>query len=88
MFGVWLTWSLALAAGGGKPATTLVNVADTRAMGVGFSRWVAGIYNSSYWLYAALVVAIMVAMGLGLGMLSDRIIARLGINLGKLDHHE
>jgi hypothetical protein len=77
----------ALAAGGGKPATKLVNVADTRAMS-GLSRWIADIYNGSLWIYALLVVGSMVFMGLVLGMLSDRVIARLGINLGKLDHHE
>jgi hypothetical protein len=76
-----------LAAGGGKPATKLVNVADTRAM-TGLSRWIADIYNGSLWLYSLLVVASMVFMGLVLGMLSDRVISRMGINLGKLDHHE
>jgi hypothetical protein len=82
----WLTWTPALAAGG-KPATKLVNVADTRSL-TGFSRWVADIYNTNLWLYSALVVAVMVGMGLVLGLLSDRVIAGLGINLGKLDHHE
>ena len=82
------TCSAALAAGGGKPVTKLVNVADTRAMSPGFSRWVADIYNGSFVLYAILVVASMVMMGLILGFLSDRVIARLGINLGRLDHRE
>jgi hypothetical protein len=78
----------AMAAGGGKPATKLVNVADTRAMGPGFSRWVADLYNDSYWLFALAVVVIMALQGLILGWVFDRLVGMLGINLGKLDHHE
>ncbi len=86
LLAVWLACAPVLAAGG-KPATKLINVADTRDL-TGFTRWVADIYNSNLWLYSGLVVATMVAMGLLLGLFSDRIISRLGINLGKLDHHE
>ena len=74
-------------AAGGKPATKLVNVADTRALS-GFSKWLAGIYNSSYWLFAAVVVATMALMGIVLGLFSDRLVSLLGIDLGKLKHHE
>lgn len=78
----------ALAAGGGKPATQLVNVADTRDLEPGLSRWFADIYNESFLLFGILVVAIMAGLGLILGLLADRAFGLLGIHLGKLDHHE
>ncbi len=71
-----------------KPATRLVNVADTRAMAPGLTRWVADVYNTSHWLFGLLVVVLMVAMGLTLGYLCDRLVAALGINLGRIEHHE
>jgi hypothetical protein len=86
--GLLLMTSAAMAAGGGKPATKLVNVADTRMVEPGFSKWVADIYNNNYWLYGLLVVGIMAGMGLVLGLSFDRLIGFLGIDLGKLDHHE
>lgn len=73
---------------GGKPATKLVNVADTRAMAPGFSRWTADVYNDSLVLYGLVVVGIMAGMGAVLGFGFDRVVGLLGINLGKLDHHE
>jgi len=79
---------LAYAAGGGKPATKLYNVADTRNMEPGLSKWIADIYNDNLWTFGLLVVAIMAIMGLALGYLMDRSLVLLGINLGKLDHHE
>ncbi len=78
----------ALAAGGGKAATQLVQVADTRDMTAGFAKWTADLYNTNLWLYSAVTVAIMVAMGLLLGWGCDKLIGLLGINLGKLSHHE
>lgn len=86
-----LTWAVALpalAAGGGKGASKLVNVADTRALESGISRWIAGVYNESFWLFGLLVVAVMVGMGLILGMLTDKAMGLFGINLGKMSHHE
>ena len=70
------------------PATNLVNVADTRAMSPGWSKWVADVYNSDPWLYALLVVGVMVAMGYILGSGFDRLVRALGIDLGRLEHHE
>lgn len=89
--GALLTWALAapaFAAGGGKSATKLVNVADTRAIEPGLSRWIAGVYNESLWWFGLLVVVVMVGMGLVLGMATDKAVAMLGINLGKISHHE
>ncbi len=100
--GGWMRWrrrlvsvalAWAFAAGGvlaapAKPATKLVNVADTRDMAPGLGRWIAGVYNENLWWYGALVVVTMVTMGLVLGLISDRLVGLLGINLGKLEHRE
>jgi hypothetical protein len=75
-------------AAGGKPATKLINVADTRAMGPGIARWIAEVYNDNLWLYGLLVVVTMALMGSILGFGFDRLVSMLGINLGKLEHHE
>jgi hypothetical protein len=71
-----------------KPATTLVNVADTRAMAPGLGRWIADLYNLNLWWFGALVVVTMVSMGLVLGLITDRLVGLLGINLGRIRHHE
>lgn len=71
-----------------KPAKQLVNIADTRALPPGLSRWIADVYNTSHWEFGLLVVVIMAAMGLILGYGFDRIVATLGIDLGRLEHHE
>jgi len=76
------------AAGGGKKATKLVQVVDTRAMEPGFTKWTADVYNDSLWLYGLLVVTVMVMMGAALGLVFDRLAGTLGIDLGKLSHHE
>jgi len=86
--GILLLMSSAALAAGEKPATKLINVADTRSLAGGLTKWVADIYNSNYWLYGAIVVLIMAGMGLVLGFGFDRLISLLGIDLGKLDHHE
>ena len=75
-------------AAGGKPATMLVNVADTRQLDAGISKTIADVYNSNLWLYGLMVVMVMAGMGLVLGYAFDRAIGILGIDLGKLDHHE
>ncbi len=76
------------AAGGGKPATKLVTVADTRSMAPGLAKWIADVYNSNLWLYGTLVVVLMASLGFVLGMAFDKVMAMLGIHLGKLEHHE
>ncbi len=75
-------------AASGPPATKLVNVADTRAMSPGWSKWVADVYNSNLWLYALLVVGVMATMGYILGSGFDRLVRALDIDLGRLEHHE
>jgi hypothetical protein len=87
-FSLLLLCADAFAAGGGKPATKLVNVADTRGMTPGLSLWIADVYNSNMWLFGLTVVVIMAGMGAVLGFGFDKLIGLLGIKLGKLDHHE
>ena len=84
---VFLVASEALA-GGGKPATRLVSVADTRHMAPGLNLWVANLYNTNLWMFSLAVVLIMAAMGGILGFAFDRGMGLLGINLGKLEHRE
>jgi hypothetical protein len=75
-------------AAGAPPAEKLVNIADTRGLGPGLSKWIADIYNTSYWTFGFTVVVTMAIMGLVLGLLCDRLVGMLGLNLGKIQHHE
>ena len=85
---VWLIAPLEALAAGGKPATQLVVVADTRDMAPGFSKLIADLYNSNLLLFGLTVVVVMAGMGAILGFAFDRAMALLGIDLGKLEHHE
>jgi hypothetical protein len=76
------------AAGDGKPATKLVNVADTRDAGPGLAKWVGDAYNGNRYVYGLIVVVVMAVQGAALGFAFDKLIGLLGIRLGKLDHHE
>jgi hypothetical protein len=76
------------AAAPAKPARQLVNIADTRALPPGLSRWIADVYNASHWEYGLLVVVVMAVMGVVLGAGFDRAVSMLGIDLGRLEHHE
>jgi hypothetical protein len=84
----WLLLAGDVLAAGGKPAKKLVNVADTRDLGSGVVRWIADVYNTNLWLYGLLVVVVMAAMGVILGFGVDRLMGVLGIDLGKMEHHE
>ncbi len=75
-------------AGSGSSESTLVNVADTRRLPPGLSRWIADVYNESLWLYGLTVVVVMAAMGLILGLLTDRFMTLLGVDLGRTARHE
>jgi hypothetical protein len=82
-------WSIpSIAEAGAKPATKIYNVADTRGLEPGLTKWIGDIYNGNPWIYALLVVGIMSGMGLILGYAMDRLLKLLGINLGRLQHHE
>ncbi len=83
-----LAWSTSAWAAGGPPATKLLNVADTRSLEAGPVLWFAEVYNESFVLYGLLVVAVMVTMGVVLGFGFDKAMGLLGLDLGKLSHHE
>jgi hypothetical protein len=76
------------AAGGGKPATKVYNVADTRGLQPGITKWIGDVYNGNPWIFGLIVVGVMAGMGLVLGFGMDRLLRMLGLNLGKLQHHE
>ena len=84
---LWLPTLEAFAAPA-KPAKKLVNVADTRGLEPGVTKWIADIYNTSLWQFGVLVVVLMAGMGLILGFGCDKLMGTLGINLGKMQHHE
>jgi len=49
---------------------------------------VADIYNSDLWLYGLTVILVMAGMGFIIGFGMDKLVSHLGIDLGKLEHHE
>ncbi|HPA82536.1 MAG TPA: hypothetical protein PLS95_17075, partial [Thermoanaerobaculales bacterium] len=65
-----------------------VNHADTSALAPGLARSIADLYNHSLWLYGLTVVVVMAGMGLVLGLLTDRVMAMLGVDLGRAARHE
>jgi hypothetical protein len=85
---LWLGAAQALAAGGGKPESSLANHADTSGLAPGLARSIAELYNESLWLYGLTVVVVMAAMGLILGLLTDRFMTLLGVDLGRTARHE
>jgi len=88
LLGAYLLAPIAVMAGGGKPATRLVNVADTRALEPGISKFIADVYNTNLILFGLLVLVTMAGMGALLGFACDKIVGLIGIDLGKLSHHE
>jgi hypothetical protein len=85
---LWLGAAQALAAGSGRPESSVVNHADTSRLPPGISHWIADVYNESLWLYGLIVVVVMAGMGLILGLLTDRFMAMLGVDLGRTPRHE
>jgi hypothetical protein len=85
--GAFLLGSSPALAAGGKPATKLINVADTRDL-TGAAKIFGDVYNENLWLYGLMTVVIMAGMGLVLGYGFDKLIGLVGIDLGKIDHHE
>ncbi|MBI4719805.1 MAG: hypothetical protein HY770_00940 [Chitinivibrionia bacterium] len=75
-------------AAGGKPATKVYNVADTRAMSSGISKLIADLYNGNSVIFGLVVVGVMAGLGLILGYAMDLLIKRVGIDLSRLEHHE
>jgi len=80
--------SPAAMAAGAAPAEKLINIADTRFMEPGFVKWAGDLYNTSLFTFGLAVVLIMAVMGIVLGLVCDWLVGLLGLNLGKMQHHE
>jgi hypothetical protein len=85
---ILLLYSIEAMASGGPPAEKLVNIADTRTLAPGLSKWIADVYNTSHLDFGLIVVGIMALMGVVLGLICDKLVGLLGLNLGKMQHHE
>ncbi len=73
---------LAVAAGPGEKQGKLVHVADTRQL-EGFNLFFANLYNTNRMIFTLMVLLITVAMGVGLGILMDKIVGLIGLDLTK-----
>ncbi|EPR41595.1 hypothetical protein dsx2_3114 [Desulfovibrio sp. X2] len=71
--------ALALAAGG--PASELVVVADTRVLGPGMLRYLADLYNTNPTLFAVWATVLTACYGCFLGLITDFLMKRTGIDL-------
>ena len=82
---LWLALSLiplAVAAGPGEKQGKLVHVADTRQLD-GFNLYFANLYNTNRFLFTLEVMLITVGMGVGLGIIMDKVVAMIGLDLTK-----
>jgi hypothetical protein len=70
--------SLALAAG--EKAAPLVVVADTRNF-TGWEAWWTNLYNESHFWFSVVTVIIIPVVGLIFGVITDFIMAHIGIDL-------
>lgn len=84
-----VAWGLAMTlmpmsvlAGGGEKQGKLVHVADTRNL-TGFNLYFANLYNTNRVLFTLEVMLITVGMGIVLGILMDKIVAMIGLDLTK-----
>jgi hypothetical protein len=73
---------LAAFAGGGEKQGKLVHVADTRQL-TGFNLYFANLYNTNRLLFTLEVLLITVGMGILLGILMDKVVALIGLDLTK-----
>jgi len=76
---LWLflpDWALA----GGKKATQLVVVADSRRV-TGVMKYFSDLYNTNIWLFAVWAVVLTALCGSILGLLMDFIMGRTGLDL-------
>ena len=85
---LWGSQTRTALAAGAAPAEKLVNIADTRFLEPGLTRWTADLYNSSLLAYGLAGVLVMAVMGIVLGLICDRLVGLLGLNLGEMQHHE
>lgn len=69
-----------VSAAGGK-ASMLVVVADNRMVEWSVSRWWVDIYNTDPFMFGVYCVLFTAAMGVTLGIITDQIMKRTGIDL-------
>lgn len=67
-------------AAGGK-ASMLVVVADNRMVDSNLSRWWVDIYNTDPFMFGIYCTAFTALMGISLGLITDQIMKRTGIDL-------
>jgi hypothetical protein len=73
---------LAALAGGGEKQGKLVHVADTRDL-KGFNLYFADLYNSNRLLFTLEAVLLTAALGVTLGVIMDKIVSVIGLDLSK-----
>jgi hypothetical protein len=76
---VCLLPALAAAAGGGAVESVVI-VADSRGMPA-WKAWWTNLYNESHVLFAAATVIVIPILGAVLGVLANRVMSRVGINM-------
>jgi len=72
-------WPVVARAAGGK-AEAMVFVADSRALS-GWEAWWANLYNENLAYFTLATVLIVPTLGMILGLLTDFLMTRIGINL-------
>ncbi len=70
---------LALAAGG--KAEALINVADTRRVQSAYTKFFLDSYNTDPFMFGIYCTIITLVLGCGLGLFTDQIMKRTGIDL-------
>lgn len=69
-------------AGGGEKQGKLVHVADTRNL-KGFNLYFADLYNSNRLLFTLEAVLLTAALGVTLGVIMDKLVTMIGLDLSK-----
>ena len=77
---LWMTGPEWLWAGG-KKASELVVVADTRVISSGVMKYFANLYNTNILLFAIWAVVLTAVYGAFLGWFMDKIMSRTGLDL-------
>ena len=81
---LFLLMGPAIAAAAGGKAEPIVFVADSRKFS-GIMAWFANLYNESHLWFAMLTVLIIPVIGVILGLLADRVMSHIGIDLTSRD---
>jgi len=66
---------------GGKKASELVVVADTRVLDSGIMKYFANLYNENIMLFAVWAVVLTAVLGCVLGWIMDKVMTQTGLDL-------